>query len=523
MKDLNEKVYILYSPDIVWNWDSNTYPPQDSPLFKWSPTFIPVKSINNKMEPYHVWMKMKVGKNDTWTNAMKIANPILITGEKGDKGLKGDTGDKGDKGNAGVSIEVEYADINKNPVSGTSNDVIFVRFKKDPITTSAWFKVVGSDAIMSATFPMGSNGQILSTNGVAALWIEKDDVYNNSDAQNAVINDSQINGSNITYSIDKLLTLFADGSLHNHDDRYYTETELDALFADASLHNHDDRYYTEIELDALFLTKKDTFIENTGFNLNLGTADGTVAVGNHLHDGVYYTETEVNALLDLYYTRVELNAGQLDTRYYTETEINNFLDNYYTQLELVTPGSALVHWDNLINVPTMLHDDTSSISNTGNTNFEVLQNLTFDTYGHVLTQSTLNLANTTKNLNGTLGIKIVARHEGNINIAYNPFASEIDSIDMKLDYDDLNIDSGHSNNPARNDHEHNLVYQKLIDSAKALDVIGDANASNVGTFKYVKDESNCSIGIYVSMETPSGGYEWYPIEERTISGCTPTE
>lgn len=65
---------------------------------------------------------------------------------------------------------------------------------------------------------------------------------------------------------------------HNHDSRYYTETEIDALLASASTHNHDDRYYTETESDARYS--------------QLG----------HTHD-------------DRYYTRDEIDGGALDGAY----------------------------------------------------------------------------------------------------------------------------------------------------------------------------------------------------------------
>lgn len=43
------------------------------------------------------------------------------------------------------------------------------------------------------------------------------------------------------------------GVPHDHDDRYYTESETDTLLAGKSDigHDHDDRYYTEAEIDAL--------------------------------------------------------------------------------------------------------------------------------------------------------------------------------------------------------------------------------------------------------------------------------
>lgn len=96
---------------------------------------------------------------------------------------------------------------------------------------------------------------------------------------------------------------------HNHDDRYYTETEVDNLLstkADAT-HNHDDRYYTETEVDN-FLSQK--------------------ASVTHNHDDRYYTETEVDNLLA---TKAPLSHSH-DDRYYTKSEVDSMLDS-------VTPGS----------------------------------------------------------------------------------------------------------------------------------------------------------------------------------------
>lgn len=55
--------------------------------------------------------------------------------------------------------------------------------------------------------------------------------------------------------INALIAAYAAPISHNHDDRYYTETEIDVALAGKSDvgHNHDDRYYTEIEIGTLLM------------------------------------------------------------------------------------------------------------------------------------------------------------------------------------------------------------------------------------------------------------------------------
>ncbi len=79
-----------------------------------------------------------------------------------------------------------------------------------------------------------------------------------------------------------------------------------------------------------------------------GTADVDIIVSitndSHTHDLRYYTKTELNEgqLDTIYYSISTLNSGQLDNRYYTETELNpaavageNVLDaRYYTETEI---------------------------------------------------------------------------------------------------------------------------------------------------------------------------------------------
>ena len=95
---------------------------------------------------------------------------------------------------------------------------------------------------------------------------------------------------------------------------------FDNLVTHKTSSDHDSRYYTKTELNAGQL------------------------------DSRYYTETELNngQLDNRYYTETELNNGQLDNRYYTETELNNGQLNtlYYTKTDLIpylTGGDTLIH------------------------------------------------------------------------------------------------------------------------------------------------------------------------------------
>ena len=173
---------------------------------------------------------------------------------------------------------------------------------------------------------------------------------------------------------------------HNHDDRYYTETETDSKFAlkanlaspdltgtptaptaakgtdttqiattkfvqtaisdkSDNTHLHDDRYYTETESDALLAEKADiadlgdlAYLDTADFNTKVSGKPSTYPPSAHIHDDRYYTETETDTLL----------SGKSDTshlhddRYYTETEIDSKLseksdtthnhDTVYSQL-----------------------------------------------------------------------------------------------------------------------------------------------------------------------------------------------
>jgi hypothetical protein len=79
-------------------------------------------------------------------------------------------------------------------------------------------------------------------------------------------------------------------------------------------------------------------VTDHGLLSGLGDDDHTQYHNDARGDVRYYTKTQLNAgqLNSLYYTETELNAGQLDSRYYTEAELNagQLNNQYYTETEL---------------------------------------------------------------------------------------------------------------------------------------------------------------------------------------------
>ena len=118
-------------------------------------------------------------------------------------------------------------------------------------------------------------------------------------------------------------------AVHNHDDRYFTETEINtkiseindnidghvadlnaAIAGKANIgHNHDDRYFTETEVTNKLAGKADT---------------------GHTHDDMYYTETEIDGKISTLNNAINGKAPSThthDDRYYTETEINGKIED----------------------------------------------------------------------------------------------------------------------------------------------------------------------------------------------------
>lgn len=147
----------------------------------------------------------------------------------------------------------------------------------------------------------------------------------------------------------------------------------------------------------------------------IGTAQHTIAAGDHLHDDRYYTETELNNFFSGASSITGYNKSNWDAAYNDKINSASFstttgvltltqqdggtvtvdLDDRYAENILVgqvdsTSGLTVSKTGNAY---TLTHADSSSIGDVSNSDGTVLQSMTFDTYGHVLTQSSVNLDN----------------------------------------------------------------------------------------------------------------------------------
>ena len=138
------------------------------------------------------------------------------------------------------------------------------------------------------------------------------------------------NHTHTTASITGLKTALASKSNidHNHDTVY---SKLG--------HNHDDRYYTETEMDG-----KIKAINDSISYINWQTLTGkpsTFPPSSHNHDDRYYTESEMDAKLN-----GKSNTGHNhDDRYYTESEMDN-------KLKSISDNVTNINWNTLKDKPS---------------------------------------------------------------------------------------------------------------------------------------------------------------------------
>ena len=190
--------------------------------------------------------------------------------------------------------------------------------KLDDIATEANKTIVDSSLSSSSTNPVQNKVVNSALNGKA-----------NSSHSHSI--------SNITNLQSALDSKSATG--HNHDERYYTETEMNtklngkansshshsinnitnlqsALDSKSGTgHTHDERYYTETEMNTKLNGKANSSHSHSINNItNLQSALDSKSGTGHNHDDRYYTETEI------------------DTKLESKSDINHNHDNKYSLL-----------------------------------------------------------------------------------------------------------------------------------------------------------------------------------------------
>jgi hypothetical protein len=302
----------------------------------------------------------------------------------------------------------------------------------------------------------GSNGNLLSTDGSGTYswydidtellnyipWLSLDDTAGAGDTDKLYSADKIVSlitasiigikysvllysdlASILTPSTGELAVVTSDPLYPNRPVYRYNGATWDSFFDLDADHNHDNRYYTETELNSSGaggqvhwdnITNKPTFFED--FDISGDSGSGTITDGETLgFIGGTGITTSVSG------NNVTINASA----------------------SLYTEGGGIDITGNVIS-----HENTSSVVNTTNTGGQVIQNETFDTYGHVLTRSSINLdgrysllTHTHANLTPGTGIS---------GSAYNGSTART----WNLAYAGSGGNYGSSNNVARSDHTH---------------------------------------------------------------------
>ena len=104
---------------------------------------------------------------------------------------------------------------------------------------------------------------------------------------------------------------------HNHDDRYYTETEVDTFLTGKAntSHIHDDRYYTETEVN--------TFLDSKANQVHDDINDAFLAAYTTQYGEVTYNSDKYKTQIDVWDTPAKA------TKLFTKTYAYNS-DNYMT-------------------------------------------------------------------------------------------------------------------------------------------------------------------------------------------------
>lgn len=254
-----------------------------------------------------------------------------------------------------------------------------------------------------------------------------------------------------TPSTGELAVVTADPLYPNRPVYRYNGAIWESFFDLDAAHNHDDRYYQKVELSISGgggavhwdnVTNKPTLFED--FTV-IGDSGSVV-----ISDG----ET------------LDIEGGTGIT-----TSVSGNTLTIDASSSLYTEGGGIDITGNVIS-----HDNTSSITNTANLNGVVLQNLTFDTYGHVLTRSSINLDSRYSTTSHTHALHSVVAGGGLTGSGYDGSTARQWDINFAASGGYW----GTSNQPARSDHYHHFTESGTV-STNAPPASGRMNASYTHT------------------------------------------
>lgn len=436
-----QKLTMVWSPEIVWDYNTQGYPTGNESAFVWTKEFKPVDYTAGGITVFHVWMRYKIGTKGNWSSPMRINYPTTVKGEKGDDGI-GLKGDLGPRGYRGTGLQVQYADANLDVVSYNSTSIIYIRTRLQGGSWTSWLKMIGSDGLGVGGTGMptgGADTQVIQMMGITPTWVAKTSIYSDALAvtamgvkgnTNPLHHDRYLNSEAVT-----AMGVKANSNALNHDRYANTEAQI-AVVGSINVLSATLPIIKTLGVYSHSSTNGNRHIPIGGASGNALTTDGSgvyswVAhlLSTQLDDtktttGYVLSASKIISLLGalprfgIRYTWVDAAARaaqagmldddlgvQLDTRvvykygigtwssYFTLDIAHNHDTLYYTKAELNTSGGAgQVHWDRITSKPTMLHDDTSSMANLIASNYNVMNAATFDTYGHVLTASRIDLA-----------------------------------------------------------------------------------------------------------------------------------
>lgn len=303
----------------------------------------------------------KIVANGTTVAADSTEDTLTIAAGTGITVAGDATNDKVTITNAGV----------RSIATGTANGTINVN--TNGTTANVAVKGLGSAAYTASTAyaPAEHGHDVSDISGVTSTA----DELNILDG--ATITTTELNYlGGVTSSIQSQIDSKADDN-HNHDDRYYTETEVNDKLAGKADKSHGNHVpATQTASNKVFLRNDNTWATVTPANIG-------AAAASHDHNDIYYTETEINSLLAGKAASTHSHAIADVTNLQSSLDaINDELDGSIKSLSV--SGKTITY--------TMNNGTTGSIT-TQDTNTKVTNTLATTTKAYV-TGTTSNTTNT---------------------------------------------------------------------------------------------------------------------------------